>query len=290
MYAQRTRNKLMNYTGDELIADPMSVFLTARHIVTAYMTNDFFGLVTYGPPGNGKTRHTIKLLAQVYGDWEKARDKNGNRITIVTADGMNWDAWKIWMKHTPEDFIGMVEYAHNKGRQQIMGCLDDAGIAAANYSWQEELGKAINTYANVQRRDFACLDFTTPDPRWLLGHLRNMPGGHTARVNKYSSNPSQRDIRYARVYQGWMSPDLKKTGVTALWDDWFRVRLPKRVEQEFEPINRKYAELAIEKVKEAYYRMKEKGQTKKAERFKEELRAKQGVKIEVDEAKKEEGS
>lgn len=268
-----------------LEADPHSVFPTVRAIVRAYLDNDFFGLITYGAPGSGKTRHNIKLLAQAYGVWEDARDKNGNKISIVRPEGMNWDAWKEWMKHTPEDFIGMIEYAHNKGRQQILGTLDDAGIAAANYSWQQELGRAINTYANVQRRDFACLDFTTPDPRWLLGHIRNMPGGHTAKVIRTTGNKYQRHLRRATIYRGWMAPDLKKSGVKGLWIDKFSIHLPQRVEEEFEPVNRKYAELAIEEVKKAYLKMKEKGKEKRAKQFRDEMEIKSGIKINTDEDK-----
>ena len=265
------------------VADPMAVFLTARHIVSNYIDNDFFGLITYGPPGNGKTRHTIILLAQVYGEWEDARDKNGNKISMVFEDGMNWDAWKEWMKHSLEDFLGMIDHAHNKGRQVLMGALDDAGIAASNLRWQEQMGKALSDYANVQRRDFACLDFTTPSPLWLLGHVRNMPGGHTARVNKTTGNKYQRHRRYARIYEGWMSPDFKKSGVRALWDDWFSTKIPERVEREFEPVNRHYAEVAIQTARELYYKMKGKGQDKKAEEYRRELAEKAGIKIKTDE-------
>ena len=264
------------------VADPRQTFLAARHVVRAYIENDFWGMINWGPPGSGKTRYLIKLLATVHGVWETAQDANGNKVTVVYEEGMNWDAWKEWMAHTPEEFITMIKHAHDKGRQQIIGSLDDAGIAAANYSWQEELGRAINQYANVQRRDFASLVFTTPDPTWLLGHVRGMPGGHTARINKWSGNKYQRTIRYARVYEGWKSPDMKKSGVTYQFDDFFKIRMPERVEAEFEPVNRRYAELAIQEVEKAYYKLMEKGKDKEANRLREKMADKAGIKFVAD--------
>lgn len=270
----------------EELGDPRLVFGATRKIVSAYLENDFWGAITYGGPGSGKTRLKIKQLAQIYGEWSDGRDKNGNRFSYVPLDQMNWRAWKDWMRHTIEDFLEMIDHAHNKGRQQMYGVLDDAGIAAANYKWQQHLGQALNDYANVQRRDFACLDFTTPDPRWLLGHVRNMPGGHSIKVVRTTGNPYQRHIRCANVYEGWMSPDFKKSGVSLLWHDWFDTRLPQFVEEEFDPINRKYAELAIERIREAYYEMKGKAknprQEKKAEMWLEEQEKKTGFEIPTD--------
>lgn len=263
--------------------DPMSIPFTARHIVKAYDENDYFGGIIHGPPRSGKSGYVIRIEAIVYGQWEKARAPNGDKITMVFEDGMKWDAWKVWMRFTPPQLIDMIEYAQRKGRQQILGALDDAGVSAANYSWQEDFGKAINTYANVQASDFASLLYTTPDPRWLLTHIKNMPGGHTGRINKYTGDPYAGHIRYCRMYVGWISPDFKKSGVKPLYNDWFSKYLPDRVYQEYNPVRRTYANLAKDQVKRSYYRMLEKGQAERAERFRSTMEKKVGIRIVTDE-------
>lgn len=247
------------------------------------MDGDFWGLITWGPPGSGKSRKEIKDLAQAYGEWDKVRDpETGAYVSYVPLDGMNWDAWKEWMKHDLGDFLSMIQRVQDKGRQVVMGVLDDAGRVASNQKWQSEFGKAINDYANVQRRDFASLHFTTPNPQWILGHIRGMPGGHTARVVKLSGNKYQRHMRCAKVYEGWMSPDFRKSGVSLLWEDYFDVWLPPRVEKEWEEVNRTYSKLALEEAKKVYAAMREKGQDKKAEQFKAEQEAAMGMKIDPD--------
>ena len=251
-------------------ADPLSVFGSTRAVIQAYVENDMWAEVVWGGSGCGKTRYVIKKLAQVWGEWTDGRDKNGEKITYVPLDGMNWDAWKTWMKHDLGDFIGMIDFVQNKGRQVLMGCLDDAGRVASNQKWQTKFGQTVNDYANVQRRDFACLNVTTPHPGWVLGHIRNMPGGHTVKVNRASGNKYQRQLRYASVYEGWLSPDLKRSGVKLLWRDWFDVWLPPKVEAEWEPVNQQYSRLALEETKKTYYDMMERGNKREAKRLKEE--------------------
>lgn len=271
---------------DNEVVDPKRTLLSSRLVIEAGNSNDFYGMITEGPPGSGKTRLLMKKLATVYGEWQTGRDKDDDKITYMPLECMDWDAWKTWMPHDLGEFLAMVRHVQNKGRQALMGGLDDAGRVASNQKWQTDFGRNINEYANVQRRDFGGLDFTTYSRAWLLGHIRNMPGGHYARVARISGNKSQRQLRRARVYEGWESPDLKKRGVKLQYEEHFDIWLPPRVEREWEPVNRKYAQLAIEDAEATYHRMMEKGRDKKAEGFRREFEEKTGKSLETDDPKR----
>lgn len=243
-------------------------FRTALKILEAWQNYEYFGLIVYGPLRCGKSVFSIKLLAQVYGETRVTNDENGNLVLEVLKP--NWEAWKEWMVFFPEEFFEKVDQVQKTGRQQKMIVWDDAGLWASQYRWSEEFAKRLSEYFNVAASDFASIVFTTPDPRWLLKYIRDLPGGHTGRPIKVTGNPRQRDLRLIRIYEGWIAPDLKKSGVNPIVEDQFSVRLPDDVFREYDAVRRSYARVAKERCMELIKEMRFRAPNY-AESFKEKM-------------------
>ena len=244
---------------------------------------EFWGDVTYGPLGCGKSRREIRVLGELRGETE-IFIVDGEQVELVVWP--DWDAWRDWLVFMPEDFLGKLDFVEQKGRQLPSLVWDDAGVWASNQRWAEEFSKDVTQYINVMRSDFANITLTTPNPLWLLKGFRTLPGGHTTRINRSTGNKYQKHLRYGRCYEGWMSPDFKKTGVKPLFDDWFSTRMTKKASEEYVAVRRTYASKMKEKLKATYNRMKEEGKEKEAKNWRRDLKEGAGVEIEDDEEKK----
>lgn len=224
----------------------MPFFLT-KQILTAHAEYDYFGLVTYGPLRCGKSSHAIQVLAEVYGilanpEWRKKLylpwDDWVNWIKDETTP--QWDAWKSWLVFEPRDYVNKIR--EETGIQRCLVVWDDAAFWLSHYGYKNPFLKAVGEYLNVAASDWACILFTAPNPQWLLTHVRGLPGGHTGRVAKLTGNPTEKHIRYMKVYEGWTTPDFKRSGVSAIFMDRFSVRLPNKVFYEYDAVRRSYAQ------------------------------------------------
>lgn len=242
-------------------------FFTAMKILEAHQNYEYFGLVVYGPLRCGKSVFCIKLLAQVYGETRINYDTDPPTLEVVKP---NWDAWKEWMVFFPEEFFEKVEKVQDTGKQAKLIVWDDAGLWASQYRWSEEFAKRLSEYFNVVATDFASVVFTTPDPRWLLKYIRDLPGGHTGRPIKITGDP-RTYTRLIRIYEGWVAPDLKKSGVNPIIEDKFSIRLPDNVFKEYDAVRRSYAKVAKERCIEIIKEMRLNRKPHYAESYEEQL-------------------
>jgi len=231
-------------------------FITTHKILEEYATYGFFGLIVYGPLRSGKSVFTVKLLAEIFGiiqrnDWKtmitRPFDEWNQYVDRETK--LDWEAWKKWMVFLPEEWMEAIDSVEGAGEQHPMIVWDDAGLWASAYRWADDFGKAVNEYVNVAATDFASVCYTTPDPRWLLTHIRQMPGGHNARVIKTSGNIYDYSRRL-KVYEGWITPDFKKGGVTSAYIDNYNCRLPDDVYNEYNVKRRTYTKIAKQHLRE----------------------------------------
>lgn len=228
-------------------------FFLSKQILHAYLNYDYFGLVTYGPLRCGKSSHAIQILAEVYGilenpDWKKQMclgfEDWANWVHDKTTP--QWDAWKTWLVFKPREYVNKVR--EETKIQRCMIVWDDAAFWLSHYGYKNPFLKAVGEYLNVAASDWASILFTAPNPKWLLTHVRGLPGGHTGRVSKLTGDLWAQQLRYMKVYEGWNTPDFKKSGVTAIFMDKFTVRLPNKVFYEYDLVRRSYAAVAKERM------------------------------------------
>lgn len=238
-------------------------FLATRYILEAFRNYEYFGLMVYGPLRYGKSSYVIQLLAEVYG----------------TPNEPDWDAWKRHMVFKPREFVQKTK--ETKKSQKILLAWDDAGFWLSHYGYHNPFIKSVAEYLNVAATDWASIIFTTPSPKWVITHVRNLPGGHTGRITKITGNPygKQPRLRYIRVYRGWIAPDFKKSGVNVVFQDNFNVMLPNDVFKEYDQVRRSYTEEAKERMLETLHHIEKAWGSEVAERKHLEIEQLTGVKI-----------
>ena len=242
-------------------------FITTNYVLDAWKHYEYFGMIVYGPLRCGKSSFAVQELAEVYGDpWRN-------------PPVYDWNAWKKWMTFLPEEFFHLVDVVQQKGKQAPCIVWDDAGLWASQYRWAEEFAKRISDYTSVAGTDFASIIFTTPDPRWLLKHIRDLPGGHNGRVSKMTGNPYQRTHRYMKIYEGWLAPDLKKSGVKAKYEEFYDVMLPDDVFQDYDKVRRRYAQIAKQRVLELLEDVRKRKGEEYAETIRQKIEREVGIEL-----------
>lgn len=208
------------------------VFEISRKICEAYWRDEFQSVIVYGPFGIGKSVYSIKVLAEVLND-------------LKSPVPYNIDELKKYLFFHPQDFV--VKLMKTKERLKMI-IWDDAGYWLSAYDWNEPFVRAVQKYFNVVRTHFGGIIFTTPLPTWITKKLRGLPQSLNVKIVRAMSSegpPSQRNARMAKVYRGWLSPDMKKSGVRLIAQDTFNVMLPKHIYEWYKPIRDKYANEAI---------------------------------------------
>jgi hypothetical protein len=156
---------------------------------------------------------------------------------------------------------------------------DDAAFWLSHYGYKNPFLKAVGEYLNVAASDWACILFTAPNPKWLLTHVRGLPGGHTGRVSKMTGDFWAQQLRYMKVYEGWTTPDFKKSGVNAVFMDKFNVRLPNKIFAEYDKVRRTYASIAKERMYSTLEYIEKAWGEGKATKVKEEMVAATGFEL-----------
>ena len=157
-----------------------------------------------------------------------------------------WDAWKDWLLFKPREYVMKIRETSDVQRCCVVW--DDAAFWLSHYGYKNPFLKAVGEYLNVAASDWASIIFTAPNPKWLLTHVRGLPGGHTGRVSKMTGDPWAQRLRYMSVYEGWTSPDFKKSGVHAIFQDKFSVILPNKIFYEYDKVRRGYAQEAKDRM------------------------------------------
>lgn len=227
-----------------------------KKILDAYRNNEFITAIIYGKYGWGKTSYESKVLSEVY------CFPNG---TINHRLSM----YKEYMKFHP---INVVNYWFSRDIRGRAFAWDDAGYWLYALDWTDPVLKAISRYlTNLARTDWGCVMMTTPDPRWIIKKVRDMPSMITIRIAKVfaDNDPShvlredgsklirrdgtiflRRHIRLATAYEGWVSPSMQRSGVNKLFQDVFDVMMPNHVYTWYKPYRNKFSKLAKKSMKE----------------------------------------
>lgn len=259
-------------------------FITTHRILEAYANYEYFGLMVYGPLRHGKSSFAIQVLAEVYGilknpGWKTSlyRPLDEWATWVMKETTPDWDAWKTWMVFPPEEFVTKVREQSSKQRPLLVW--DDAGFWLSHYSYTNPFIQKVAEYLNVVATDWASIVFTTPDPRWCITHVRNLPGGHTGRVSKPGGNQYQRDNRYIIAYEGWLAPDLVKKGVRTVYKDDFTIMLPDKVFKEYDAYRRSYTEQSKNRLFETLDSIRKAHGDETAERYRREMEEKTGLEL-----------
>jgi len=206
-------------------------FITAQHILTAYRKNECKVFIVYGPLGIGKSTYACKNLAELY----------------AIKGVPNWEAVKSRIVFTPKQFVEKCEHMiANEIRDKSL-IWDDAGLALLALEFQNPWIRAVIKYLNVMRTNLASLILTTPLPTWIIKKVRGFPQCVTLKIVRVKSDETHpKRYRMAKAYRFWISPDMKKSGVTRIYEDFFTALMPNKFYYEFyKPLRESYARKAV---------------------------------------------
>lgn len=193
-------------------------YISTKKILDSYWADECKVMLPYGPLGIGKSAYACKVTAQVYGE----RQPDGNR-------SLDWEAVKTHLVFHPRDFVEKCFKMMEEKKKDKVLIWDDAGLWLFALDFNNPFLKAVIKYLNVARTNWAALILTTPLPTWVLKKIRGFPQATVIKIIKEKedlhskANPKP---RRATAYINWVSPDMKKTGVKAIYDDRFNAMMP----------------------------------------------------------------
>jgi hypothetical protein len=209
-------------------------------ILDRFYADEFEAFLIYGPLGYGKSSYACQATAEAYGIHNgvvAGYDKHGNPYYS------DWEAVKPRLKFHPGEVI---EYLLNLEGRDITMIWDDAGLWLYALDWNHPFVKAVGRYLNVARTDLGSILFTTPSPVVIMKKVRDLPQCRTIKIVKRDVDNLDRRYkkRLARIYQTWITPDMKKSGVKETHQDVFNAYMPDDFYRWYLPKRDHYAKMA----------------------------------------------
>lgn len=194
-------------------------------IISAYYNDELILVVIHGKQGFGKSTYAAIVIAQVYGYIEE-KAKNPE----ATIFKYNWKKAREYFAFKPRQFLTLSRKQKTKAP---CGCVDDAGLWLNAMDFNHPLVKATGKFLEVARTKWAAILFTCSDLKQIFTKIRNMPHVYTIRITKYKTGlERQKDRRMAKIFSGWVSEDLKKSGRKTKYIDIFYAEMPGTIEEE----------------------------------------------------------
>lgn len=215
-------------------------FCLTDMILDRYYGDEFDAFIVYGPLGYGKTSYSCQGLAEAYGIHNNVIGGCNSKGEPYYSD---WEAVKKRMKFHPAEFI---KYLLEIEERDISLIWDDAGLWLYALDWHHPFIKAVGRYLNVARTDLGSIIFTTPSPTVMIKKIRDLPQARTIKIVKRDKDNLKTGykLRLARIYQTWITPDMKKTGVKETHQDIFQAHMPDDFYNWYHPIRAHYAKVA----------------------------------------------
>jgi hypothetical protein len=209
-------------------------------ILDKYYLDEFEGVLVYGPLGFGKSSYCSQAVAEAYGIHSGVvAGYNKNKEPYYS----DWEATKLRLKFHPKE---VMTFLLEREERDITFIWDDAGLWLYALDWTHPFVKAFGRYLNVARTDFGSILFTTPNPMMVMKKVRDMPQVRTVKIIKQDVDnlKTHYKLRMAKIYQMWMTPDLKKSGVKETHRDIFHAYLPDDFYRWYKPKRDYYAKMA----------------------------------------------
>jgi len=194
-------------------------FITSKHILDAYARNDFVGLIIYGKQGIGKSTYMLKVLNEVYGDWDLA------------------------LEHVVFSLDDLIDIIKSTNKKILCVGWDDAGIHGHKYMYfRSKLSmELVSAWLDAIRTQVSSLLVTTVNPFNLIKPVRTS-GFWYGKVAIYSRN-----MRYTAVYSISVLPDGRRYA-KKLYVDRFTLRLPDEVYAKYREKRERFYKEAKEKL------------------------------------------
>jgi hypothetical protein len=226
------------------------MFHTTNLILDAwYPPEKFYIFIVYGPLGYGKSAYSFKLGVEVL-----------KKVYHIEDNNEAWEKLKQFIIFHPVQFFEKIEQIEESRLRRIPFLIwEDAGLWLYAMEWSDPFIESFIKYLNVARTHLAALICSSPSPEWVLRKLRRFPSAYTVKIIKETGNTFG-DCPYrrlAKIYEFWIHPDLKHSGVRSRHVDEFNCKMPDDFYVWYKPIRDSYEDMALNVMKEKWNKLKE---------------------------------
>lgn len=197
-------------------------FVLSKKIIQAFEGDGFVGAIVYGKQRLGKSSYALQVLADVYGNWNRALD---------------------FCVFDLRDVIRILESAVKMDRKIPAIVWDDCGVHGNKmlYFTNRSLVQYLNSLIDVVGISVGGLILTTPSPANVLRAVR---GYEFFRIKIF------KDGSYRRHATGYLS-SLLPSGtrvIRRMFTDYYDVRMPDGVWNEYVKKRREYLAVALKQL------------------------------------------
>ncbi len=202
----------------KLLSNEKYVFAFSRIIASR---PDMIGGIIYGMQRSGKTMYSLLVMYDFYRDWDKVLSN---------------------VFFTLNDLIAAIKT--RKEKKQVI-CWDDAGVHGSKYLFfrSRQLTEYLQNLFDVVGLAIKALLITTPNPENLLKAIR----GYEFYRIKVMRLP--KDNRVAVGYTSYLLPSGKMV-VKKVFEDYYNLRIPNDVYEQYLQMREQYLEEAIENLEQ----------------------------------------
>lgn len=215
--------------------DPTSSL--AKKIIHNYYNDRSLVVIVHGDPRIGKSGYAFKAVVQAFNflfGWEDLRRIYDNTMGYDPLDVIS--KWRRVLRPTHPD----PKFRTNKLPAFIW---DDGGVYLFNQDYNKPTVKNVMKYFQIVFTKVQVIIITTPTPKVITAGLRAMPSAVWLKVMRSRGTDkilaelpnAERYSRYARLYQPFMSPDLKTLRVWRDFHEKFDCRFPNDIYDRYQP-------------------------------------------------------
>ena len=207
----KRKNRYVKFTENDLLH-------LSQMIISSFHNDELILIVIHGKQGFGKSTYASIIIAQVNGYIKgKQSDPNAKEFKY------DWKAAREYFAFKPREFLIL---SRKQKVKAPCSCVDDAGLWLNSMDFNHPLVKATGKFLEVARTKWGAILFTCSDQQQIFTKIRNMPHVYTVRIGKYGGTNQQVDRRMARIFSGWASEDMKKSGRKTKAIDIFYADMP----------------------------------------------------------------
>jgi len=253
-------------------------YLFSRRLLSNFYSDECEIFVVSGmPEGIGKTGYVCHVQADLKG-YQNCNDKELLKWLWQKHKPLNapiwesdWEAVKQCIKYPPEDVVDMCMDMVEKDRKDVCFHWDDAGTWLNAMDFHDPFVIAFMKYLSLARSNWGGIILSTPVEDWVLKKLRTARGIlhveikrllGTDRYNyKYLWRP-----RVATCYKMVKYRGNPKSYWPKQWKDTFMATMPDSFFKWYSPLRKYYTKVAVQLMKKALAKRREKGWVKQVER------------------------
>lgn len=266
---------MIEHEGRQFDDSVLRPYLFSRRLLGNYYGNECEIFVVSGmPEGIGKTAYVAHVQADIKG-YQGCKDQEllkwlweRNKPKDVELWDSDWETIKTFIKYPPEDVVDTCMDMVEKDRKDVCFHWDDSGTWLNAMDFHDPFVIAFMKYLSLARSNWGGVILSTPVEDWVLKKLRTAKGVLHVEIKRMSGT----DRRYvwrprvATCYKMVKYRGNPRAYWPKQWKDAFMAIMPDSFYKWYNPRRKLYTKIAVQLMKKALAKRRDKGWIKQVER------------------------